>query len=206
METAVTESINVSNILLIGLSGSGKSTTGCHLAKLIGFGFFDLDRRIEDVSRKSIKDLFVEHGESHFRELESTTLRQLGRVRQHVIALGAGTLMNSDNLKLAKELGFLVWLNPPTEDISRRLYMKASELETRPLLSATQTIENKMDRFLAVQSKLQGLMQERIAGYQHADLEFGVGYSSPETVAWFLKQELTQYLGHGIERRFGASV
>ncbi|MBU4482858.1 MAG: shikimate kinase, partial [Actinobacteria bacterium] len=59
------------NISLIGFMGSGKSTVGKILSKKLSFIFIDLDRVIELVEGKSIKDIFESNGEKYFRELET---------------------------------------------------------------------------------------------------------------------------------------
>lgn len=57
-------------IFLTGFMGSGKSYMGQRLAQRSGLPFFDLDEMIETGEGKSVKDIFTEAGEDHFRQLE----------------------------------------------------------------------------------------------------------------------------------------
>ncbi|WP_051978714.1 shikimate kinase [Edaphobacter aggregans] len=78
-------------ILLTGFMGAGKSTVGRMLASRLGWEFLDLDTHLESRTGSTIPELFAQHGEAHFRRLESTALASaLGRSRT-VLALGGGT-------------------------------------------------------------------------------------------------------------------
>ncbi|MDO5681568.1 MAG: dephospho-CoA kinase, partial [Propionibacteriaceae bacterium] len=66
--TGTTEAIRA--IALIGAPGSGKSTVGRRLAEALGLPFVDVDAAIEEAQELSIADIFVTHGEPHFRQLE----------------------------------------------------------------------------------------------------------------------------------------
>jgi shikimate kinase/3-dehydroquinate synthase len=81
------------HIALIGFMGAGKTTLGLQLADRIGRPFFDLDREIEQSTRRSIPDLFRREGEAHFRVVEAErTLATLRFDRPAVLALGGGAI------------------------------------------------------------------------------------------------------------------
>ena len=81
----------VKNIIyIIGFMGSGKSTAGRKLAASMGWSFVDLDRKIEEVSLKTIPKIFSEDGEVHFRKIESEVLESLGNNKNTVISTGGG--------------------------------------------------------------------------------------------------------------------
>ena len=77
-------------IVLTGFMGSGKTTAGALLADRLGWNFIDLDREIEARHQRTVPQLFAEHGEAHFRHLESATLASLLGQRRVVVALGGG--------------------------------------------------------------------------------------------------------------------
>ncbi len=77
-------------ILLTGFMGSGKTTTGALLAARLGWRFVDLDQYIEAQHRLTVADIFAQHGEAHFRELETVTLSTLLAETNLVLALGGG--------------------------------------------------------------------------------------------------------------------
>ena len=82
---------HLKRIVLTGFMGAGKSTTGRLLASLLGWNFLDLDAHLETRAGASIPELFSQHGEAHFRRLESSALASVLSRSNTVIALGGGT-------------------------------------------------------------------------------------------------------------------
>jgi len=80
------------NVILIGSMGSGKTAVGRVLARYLRKGFFDLDAWLEKKNGKSVAEVFKQKGEPYFREQEQQGIAYLQNVRQHVVALGGGTL------------------------------------------------------------------------------------------------------------------
>jgi shikimate kinase len=76
--------------ILIGPPGSGKSSVGKALAKTLGIGFIDSDRLVEKNSGKKISDIFVDDGESKFRDLEFDALTASLKDANSVLSLGGG--------------------------------------------------------------------------------------------------------------------
>ncbi len=82
---------HIKRIVLTGFMGAGKSTVGRLLASELHWDFLDLDAHLEARSAQTVSQLFADHGEAHFRRLESSALvSALGRTAT-VIALGGGT-------------------------------------------------------------------------------------------------------------------
>lgn len=77
-------------IVLTGFMGAGKSTLGRLLAQQIGWQFLDLDAHLEERAGASISDVFQQHGEPHFRRLESCALASALAHNHLVLALGGG--------------------------------------------------------------------------------------------------------------------
>ncbi|MEN9927527.1 MAG: hypothetical protein RJB27_603 [Actinomycetota bacterium] len=77
-------------VVLIGAPGSGKSTVGAALAKVLALDFIDTDQLIEELEGKAITDIFVVDGEPHFRAVELETLKQVLSLKDVVISLGGG--------------------------------------------------------------------------------------------------------------------
>ena len=76
--------------MLIGAPGSGKSTVGAALAKVLALDFIDTDLLIEEREGKAITDIFVVDGEPHFRAVELETLKHVLTLNDVVISLGGG--------------------------------------------------------------------------------------------------------------------
>ncbi len=77
-------------VVLIGAPGSGKSTVGAALAKVLALDFIDTDQLIEEREGKAITDIFVVDGEPHFRAVELETLKHILTLNDVVISLGGG--------------------------------------------------------------------------------------------------------------------
>ena len=77
-------------VVLIGAPGSGKSTVGAALAKVLALDFIDTDQLIEERKGKAITDIFVVDGEPHFRAVELETLKHVLTLSDVVISLGGG--------------------------------------------------------------------------------------------------------------------
>lgn len=123
-----------SNIVLVGLMGSGKTTVGKLVAQSLGFTFVDTDEIIIQNAGKPIPEIFAAEGETGFRQHETAALRQLLDQSDHqpplVIATGGGIVTQPVNLPLLKQLGFVVWLyaTPNT------LHHRTAHSDDRPLL------------------------------------------------------------------------
>jgi shikimate kinase len=101
-------------VLLFGPPGSGKSTVGKALSKILGTTFSDTDALVEVQAGKKISAIFVEDGESAFRELEAEMVAKALRNETGVLALGGGAVMDpktqslieaSSALKIFLEVG-----------------------------------------------------------------------------------------------------
>ena len=178
------------NIVLLGASGAGKSTTGWLLARLIGYGFVDLDQMIERKLGKSVEQIFADDGESSFRALECELLGKLAGIRSHVVALGAGAVVDDEAWHLASGLGVTVWLNAPAEEIARRFLASEAELLKRPLLADVRDEVDPAARRRLLEARLSALIGNRVDRYKQADLVVTDSFSTPESTSQLLRSTL----------------
>ena len=90
------------NIYLIGFSGTGKTTTGRLLSKLLAKSFVDMDSEIEKLERLTIPEVFKVKGETGFREIETALLGSTALVLGQIVSTGGEdqTLKkNRENMK-----------------------------------------------------------------------------------------------------------
>ena len=119
-----------SNIYLIGMMGSGKTTVGKLLAEKLNYGFFDTDVAIEKLAQKTITEIFTTEGEAKFRQIESQTLRQISTYHRSAIATGGGIVQRPENWNYLRQ-GLSVWLDADLNLLNKRL----GEDSSRPLAS-----------------------------------------------------------------------
>lgn len=120
----------MSNIILIGFMGSGKSSVGRLLAEKLERKFVDMDDEIEIAENKTINEIFEEYGEEHFRSLETGYLEKLLTKKNKVISTGGGVIIKEENVEILRKIGVVVYLNTSIEQL-----MKNLEGDTlRPLL------------------------------------------------------------------------
>lgn len=108
------------NIVLVGMPGAGKSTVGVVLAKKMGFKFVDSDLVIQDKYDKLLHELISEHGIDGFLEIENQVNASLD-VKKCVIATGGSAIYGKEAMEHLKEIGEVVYLKLPYEDIEERL-------------------------------------------------------------------------------------
>jgi shikimate kinase len=118
-------------IFLVGFMGCGKSFIGRRLADLLGFQFVDVDTLIENTEGVTIAQLFENQGETHFRQIETDTLKRLGKWSEVVIATGGGAACFHNNMDWMNANGVTIYLKATPELLLSRL---KSEAEKRPLL------------------------------------------------------------------------
>jgi shikimate kinase len=120
------------NIFLTGFMGSGKSTAGKKLAKLLRLKFIDLDQYVEQKEKLPVYSIFENFGENAFRKMEQACLIELLKNEKNcVIALGGGTICFENNLEKIKDNGLLVFIDLPSIAIAQRL--ETSKVK-RPLI------------------------------------------------------------------------
>jgi shikimate kinase len=117
-------------IALIGFMGSGKSTVGRLLARELGYGFVDLDDRVEEAAGRTIREIFAEEGEEAFRSLEAQELESLAGEERVVAATGGGAPVPAANRAFFSSDATTFYLEVSFEEFLRR----AGSDPARPLL------------------------------------------------------------------------
>lgn len=117
------------SIVLVGAPGAGKSSVGRRLARHWAVPFQDSDRLVEARLGCSVADIFVDQGESVFRQHESDVIKEALNDLDGVLALGGGAVLD-DSTRAGLVQESCVWLRVGVSEAARRVGLNAS----RPLL------------------------------------------------------------------------
>lgn len=109
-----------SNIVLIGMPASGKSTVGVLLAKRLGYSFVDTDLMIQEAEGKLLKEIIAEQGLNGFLEVEDRVNAGLN-VKRSVIAPGGSVIYGNNAMKHLKSIGNVVYLKISYDQLKERL-------------------------------------------------------------------------------------
>ncbi len=105
------------NLVLIGMPGSGKTTVGRELARLSGKPLVDLDEEIVRKAGKPIPEIFASQGEGPFRQLEHEVLTEACSRSGQIIATGGGAVLWSENRAAMRRTGRVYHLRRRLEDL-----------------------------------------------------------------------------------------
>ncbi len=114
--------MEVRAVFLVGFMASGKSTVGQELARRLGWGFVDLDARIESREGQTVPQIFRERGEAGFRLAETSALTDLlteSLKHSVVVALGGGAFVQQTNRELLRHWPS-VFLEAPVSELWQR--------------------------------------------------------------------------------------
>lgn len=109
-----------SNLVLLGLPGSGKSTIGARLARHFDRPFLDTDRLIEDFTGRSLQLIVDTEGALQLRAIEAEIVAGL-MVRDTVIATGGSVVYSETTMRHLESLGLLVYLRAREATIIERI-------------------------------------------------------------------------------------
>ncbi len=129
------------NIILVGLSGTGKSSVGEKIAAELGWELVDMDEVLEAQAGKPIPRIFAEDGEATFRAMEKELLQRICRGKEQVISTGGGVVVDEENRSLVLDRGLVVCLEASPETICQRLADGGGPITDRPLLSGPDPLE-----------------------------------------------------------------
>ena len=143
------------NIILTGLMGSGKTSVGKTLSKILkNYIFVDTDDVIVELEEMPVSDIFEKKSESYFRELEQKIIEEFSQEENLIISLGGGAFENETNRENLLASGKVFYLRASVDT----LYERIKDDKTRPLLYC----ENP-------RGKLEELLKKREPNYLKAN-------------------------------------
>ena len=118
----------MNNIILIGLSGCGKTCLGNIISKEEGLNFIDLDEYVEEKNNMTIKEIF-DISEEFFRDRETEAVKEASRLENTLIATGGGVIKRKENMDALGKSGCIIFIDRKPENIIETL-----DTSNRPLL------------------------------------------------------------------------
>jgi shikimate kinase len=143
------------NLALIGFMGTGKTSVGRLVAEQLNYEFLDTDEQIQGRTGRTIADIFNQHGEGAFREMERQMVLELATRKHIVISTGGGLPTNPQNLESLKSHALVICLWSAPERIWERVHHQ----HHRPLLHDPDP-----------QKKIRDLLAVREPFYKQADV------------------------------------
>ena len=108
------------NIVLIGMPGSGKSTVGVILAKVLGYTFVDSDLLIQKEEKQLLKDIIAREGQDGFLKIENRVNKSID-TEKSVIATGGSVVYCQEAMEHLKKIGTVIYLKLDYQILNRRL-------------------------------------------------------------------------------------
>ncbi|MBN2654149.1 MAG: shikimate kinase [Nitrospirae bacterium] len=154
--------------------GTGKSSAGRIIARLLGIRFVDVDHEIESRQGIPIAEIFEKHGEEYFRSIETSAILELSSESPAVISTGGGVVLKDDNVEILRRNGVIVCLTADPQVI----YDRVSSSSSRPLLNSGD-----------LKSKINDILTYREPFYIKADIIIDTSSKTPlETAEEVIKR------------------
>jgi 3-dehydroquinate synthetase/shikimate kinase len=157
------------------MPGSGKTTAGSLLARLLRVPFADMDDLFEQEHGMAPAEYLRGHGEAAFRDKEAETFERALSIPDRVVACGGGTLVRPRSLAAALKRSTVVYLSARVETLAARL----GDASRHPLLSGA-----RLDVALV------NLLEKRQAGYRAAHAAVATDGLGPVAVALAVRESL----------------
>lgn len=165
-----------SNIVLIGMPGSGKSTVGVILAKMLTKRYLDTDILLQNIEKRSLQDIIDAEGHMVLREIEERVLSDI-QCKNHIVATGGSAAYSEPAMLHLKNDGIIVFLHANLQALKQRIH----NYETRGLAKRPD-------------QSFQDLFDERFALYQkYADITIQCSDLTQDQVCDHIVEQLPAY-------------
>ena len=145
------------HISLIGFMGSGKSSVGKELAKLLpSMELIDLDSYIEAMSGRTIPEIFETEGELSFREMERTALEDIFMTADltgstYILSLGGGTVTTDACRRMTRGNSTCFYLKASVDTLVHNLETWPGD---RPMLKGGKSLRSRVEELMAAREPI----------------------------------------------------
>jgi shikimate kinase len=113
--------VRPTHVVLVGMMGAGKTTTGLALAARLGWPLRDCDVDLEDRTGSTGADLAASEGIARLHELEEQILVETLSMPSPLVITAAGSVVGSERARAALAPALVVWLDAPVDDLVVRM-------------------------------------------------------------------------------------
>ncbi len=172
--------MDVKKIIFIGFRGTGKTSVGKEVAKLLNWDFIDLDEYIQKKAGKTVKEIVEKEGWESFRKMEKEAMKEVSNLEKVVIALGGGAVLHREEMEFLKKGSSVIWLCADVNTILERIKRDEKSITQRPSLTD-----------LSVEEEIKKLLAEREKFYKiFCDIKLETDLASPEKLASTVIQKI----------------
>ena len=140
----------MTNIVLIGFRGAGKTVIGRRLARRLKRRLIETDELIIRVAGMSVKEIVERYGWRGFRELESRVVEEVSRLDDCIVDTGGGVVLRRENIDNLKENGIVIWLKADAETVISRIRHDTE----RPSLTGNKSFVEEVEEVLNQRKKM----------------------------------------------------
>lgn len=169
-------------IVLIGMMGAGKTTTGFGLAQRLGLRFVDSDREIEKEENLTTMEIYSQKGEEYFKEVEKNIIKKIFKTtKPQVLSIGGNAFDDDEIRKIIKEKAISVFLDVDLDVLIKRVERRNS----RPVLEGKNKAEVMTD-----------IYEKKYPIYTTTDIVVNTTYLNKETTINVIMQLINDYINN----------
>lgn len=169
-------------IVLIGMMGAGKTTTGFGLAQRLGLKFIDSDREIEKDENLTTMEIFEQKGEEYFKEIEKDVIKKiLKATKPQVLSIGGNAYDDDEIRQIIKEKSISVFLDVDLDILIKRVERRNS----RPALEGKNKAEVMTEMY-----------EKKYPIYTTTDIIVNTTYLNKDTTINVIMQLISDYINN----------
>jgi shikimate kinase len=141
----VSPPVRPTHVVLVGMMGAGKTTTGLALAARLGWPFRDCDVDLEDRTGTTGADLAASEGIARLHELEEQILVEALAMPPPLVVTAAGSVVGAERARASLAPALVVWLDAPVDDLVVRMASSPHRRTLEGDAAATLLAERRAD-------------------------------------------------------------